>query len=267
MSGRQPPVSAEPSTLRPAASATRALRRIAFGLLCLATIAVAGVVGVLAWPQTLHAHSASHGRLSLHSDAPFDTEAGISLLADVERRIAAAPVELRAADVTWHIVISNTEWRRRLTFLDKYGAGGVNYHLLPRTAFLRPADILRNRLIGNDGRDVQPPRTLAYFAAHEIAHGMVTARIGALARLRLPVWIEEGLADYVAFAGEMDLDQLARGFREGRPELDPAATGLYGRYHLLVAHFLDTENWNVDDLLTSAMPQEDAERRFKAHQR
>lgn len=244
-------------------TAIRLLRRLALALACLAIIAGAAIAGVLAWPQSLHAHAATHGRLTLLSDAAFDVAAGVALLGEVERRLAAAPPELRQAALDWHIVVSNTEWRRRLTFLDKYSAGGVNYHLLPRTAFLRQADIARDRLAGNDGRDVPPPRTLAYFAAHEIAHGMVTARIGALARLRLPVWIEEGLADYVAFAGEVDIEELAQGFREGRAELDPAASGLYARYHLLVAHFLEAEGWSVDDLLASALSQEEAERRFR----
>ena len=244
-------------------TALRALRRLAFALTCLAILAAAGIVAVLAWPQTLHAHAASLGRLTLLSDVPFDLAAGVALLGDVERRIAAAPLELRQEERDWRIVISNTEWRRRLTFLDKFGAGGVNYHLLPATAFLRQADIPRNRLTGSDGRDVPPPRTLAYFAAHEIAHGMVTARIGGLARLRLPVWIEEGLADYVAFAGEIDVEELAEGFRMGRAELDPATSGLYARYHLLVAHFLDIEGWNVDDLLASEMSQDEAERRLQ----
>jgi hypothetical protein len=230
-------------------TAMRAARRTALALSLLAILAVAALVSVLVWPQPLHAHATSHGRLFLHSDRPYEVAAGQALLRDIERRLAAAPSQLHDPDANWHVVVSNSQWRRRLTFLDKFGAGGVNYHFLPNTAFLRQADIGRNRLIGGDGGDVPLPRSLAYFAAHEITHGMVTRHIGALARWRLPVWIDEGLADYIAFAGEVDIAELARAMRAGHRDLDPAASGLYGRYHLLVAHLLQVENWSLDDLL------------------
>ncbi len=184
------------------------------------------------------------------------------MLEDVESRLNKAPPELLKAESNWHIVISNSEWRGRLTFLDKYGAGGVNYHFLPEIAFLRQADLDRNRLIGNSGMSVEGERTLAYFAAHEIAHGMVTRRIGALARWRLPMWIDEGLADYVAFGGEVDIEKLALLWREEHPDLDPARSGLYSRYLLLVAFFLQIENWSVDALLSSEMAQHEAEQRL-----
>ncbi len=239
-----------------------ASRRFASAIFGITILASATVTSLLALPQVLHTHETNYGRLSLYSDRSFDPAAGQAMLEDVQRRLSSAPPELLETETNWRIVISNSEWRGRLTFLDKYGAGGVNYHFLPEIAFLRQADLDRNRLIGNSGMVVGGERTLSYFAAHEIAHGMVTQRIGALARWRLPVWIDEGLADYVAFGGDVNIEKLTLLLREGHGDLDPATSGLYSRYLLLVAYFLQIENWSVDDLLSSAMAQQEAEHRL-----
>jgi hypothetical protein len=58
------------------------------------------------------------------------------------------------------------------------------------------------------------------------------------------------------------IEDLARRLREGDRQLDPAASGLYLRYLLLVAFFLEHEGWSVDVLLASGMSQQDAERRL-----
>lgn len=238
--------------------------RFALAALGAAGILCAAVAGVLAWPQPFFPHTVEAGRLSLHSDRPFDAASGREVLAGVELRLASAPAGIGSRHSTYRIFIANAEWLGRLTFLDKYGAGGVNYHLLPHHTFLRQSDIGRNRMLASNGDEVAAPRTLAYFAAHEIAHGMVSQRIGPLARWRLPVWIDEGLADYVGFAGDVDIEALTLQLHAGHGDLDPAASGLYARYRLLVAHMLEREGWTVDELLTSAMPQEDAERRLQS---
>jgi len=76
------------------------------------------------------------------------------------------------------------EWRRRLVFLWNYGAGGVNYYPL-RNVFIRHSDVDGDRVVSNAG-PVPPPRTLAYFAAHEVGHSLIGERVGALANHRLP---------------------------------------------------------------------------------
>jgi hypothetical protein len=62
--------------------------------------------------------------------------------------------------------------------------------------FLRHADW---RPTGCDGRHtVPPPRTLSYYLIHEITHLMVADRVGAVGIVRMPRWVNEGFADYVA---------------------------------------------------------------------
>lgn len=237
------------------------------GLLALAGLMVAisaATVALLAYPEPLYAHTATSGRLSLHSDRPFPVSTGQAVLADIERRIGVAPAGLADPDSTYRIFVSNDETRRRLTFLWNYGAGGVNYYPIAGSVFIRQADIDRDRLLRSDGSDVPSPRTLAYYGAHEIAHSLIGRRVGAIANWRLPVWIREGLADYVGFGGDVDIVSLTEQLRSGHRDLDPAASGLYARYRLLVAWMLEREGWTVDELLASGMPQGEAERRLLA---
>jgi hypothetical protein len=231
------------------------------GLLLVLGAAVAGALG---YPEPLYAYSVSAGRLALYSDRPFAIEAGRAVLDDVERRLAAAPASIADPHSRYRIFVSNDEARRRLTFLWNYGAGGVNYYPIAGSVFIRQADVDRDRLLRSDGSDVPPPRTLAYYGGHEIAHSLIGRRIGAVANWRLPVWIREGLADYIGFGGEVDIEALTAQLRAGHRDLDPAASGLYARYRLLVAHMLDREGWTVDALLASGMTQVELERRLLA---
>jgi hypothetical protein len=147
---------------------------------CALAFLAAGLLVVLLYPEPLYAYSIQHGRLSLHSDSPFRTAAGREVLADVERRLSAAPAALADPHSQYRIFVSNAEWRRRTTFLWSYGAGGVNHYPIAHTVFLRQADIDRDRLLSSSGDHVAPPRTLSYFASHEIAHSLIGKRIGAI---------------------------------------------------------------------------------------
>ncbi len=237
--------------------------RKALSVLAMA-VAIAGgsVLALLLHPQPLYAYSASHGRLTIHSDRPFDTDRVQSLLADVEQRLGAAPGYLRDDAGRYHIFVANSAWRRRLAFLWNYGAGGVNYYPIGWNVFLRQGDIDRDRLIRENGDTVPEPRTMAYYAAHEIAHTLIGRRAGVLSNWQLPAWMREGLADYVGFGGKVDIEALTEALRRGDPDLDPKKSGLYARYRLLVAFMLERELFPVEELLASGMSIAEAERRL-----
>jgi hypothetical protein len=235
------------------------LRRLALGLAATLLFAGAAVAGIIAYPEPLYAHHVEHGRLRLYSDRPFDHDNGRALLAEVERRLAAAPPDIRDPDSVFRVIVSNSEWRRRLTFLWNYGVGGVNYYPPGGAVFIRQADIDAGLVLKGNGTPVALPRNFAYYASHEIAHSLVGRRVGAIANWQLPVWIKEGLCDYVAFGGEVDIETLTRALRAGDRDLDPKRSGLYARYRLLVAYFLQREHWTADRLLNSGLSQAEAE--------
>jgi hypothetical protein len=244
-------------------SSLRIIRHLILGFVVSIVLLGASAAAVLAFPQPLFAYHAERGALQLWSDRPFDAAKADDMLADTEWRIARSPLALGAGP--HRVFIANAEWRRRLVFLWNYGAAGVNYYPL-RNVFIRHSDVDGDRVFGNAG-PVPPPRTLAYFAAHEVGHSLIGERIGFLANHRLPRWIREGLADYIGFGAAVDIDALTRALIADEVQMNPQLTGLYARYRLLVAYFLEREGWSVDRLLASNLPQEEAEQRLLAASR
>lgn len=229
------------------------IRRVVFSALGAALALGLGVIAVLAHPEPLYRYHVEEGRLELFSDKPFDERAGRAVLDDVEARLDRAPAVLADPDTSYRIFVTNAPWRKRLVFLWNAGAAGVNYHPLTGV-FIRQSDIDHDRVLKNDGAPVAAPRTLAYYAAHEIGHSLVARHIGTWANRRLPAWQREGMADYIGMGGKVDVDALTEALRAGDPDLDPKKTGNYARYRLLTAFFIDHEGWPVDRLLSSNMP-------------
>lgn len=230
------------------------LVRVVLGMAFLGAL---GLAGLLYYPDPLFRYHVESGRLSLLSDEPFDAERGRDILNAVDVRLRASTLD---DGVTRHaIVIANTEWRRRLVFILNGRAAGLNYAPLTHAVFLRHADVSTNRLYRANGQQAPPPRTLVYYAAHEIGHTMAKSYLGFFAHARAPRWIVEGVADYIGFAGRVDVEDLKRAVTAHDPTLDPRS-GYYARYRLLVADLIQNHGWTVERILRSNMPQAEAER-------
>ncbi len=216
------------------------------------------MAAVLAYPQPLFPYHVALGRLEIRSDAPFNAESGLNVLRDIDARLRKTSLD--TGTETHRVVVVNAQWRARLTFLWNYGAGGVNYYPLTRNVFVRSSDIdvgLVRR--PSSGEFVPAPRTLAYYGAHEIGHSLTAARVGILAYRKLPVWIREGVADYIGFGGVVDVASLAKQLKDGHPDLDPDRSGLYARYRLLVAYLVTTEGWSIEKVIADAPRQIEVE--------
>ena len=210
-------------------------------------------------PQPAFAYHVSVNRLSLYDDMPFPAAAGRALLADIERRLDASPLNDHAPHA---IFVTNTAWRRDLAFMTEPSAAGVNFAPLTHNVFIRRADIERDRIVGASGREPQPPRTLAYYAAHEIAHTLTSERQGAgrLWNRTLPQWVREGYADYVGIGRRGEVTELYGRLAAGDPALDYRRSGQYAGFRLLVAYYLEIRGWSVDNLLNTAPSEDDARR-------
>ena len=117
------------------------------------------------------------------------------------------------------------------------------------------------------GKPVPGNRPLDYFVVHELTHAMTGRYVGAIEYHRLPVWVREGYADYVGKGGDFDYEQARLAFIAGTRELDPVRSGLYLRYHLLVAHYLDKEHWPIERLLAARLSQQQAEEAVRTEAR
>jgi len=226
------------------------------------------VVGVLTaywaflcFPQPFFRTSVQANNLALYSDQSFAPEAGRKVLEAVEAKLTASP--LYSANDRHAAFICNARWRQRLFFNRKYGVGGVNQYPLTTNVFLREAVIEDDRLISPSGNQVPGDRTLDYFIAHEITHTLTVRAIGWLAYYRLPQWVREGYADYVGKGLPFDYETARRAFIAGAPEMDWQRSGLYIRYHLLVAYLLDKQHWTVQKLLESPPDQNVVENQIR----
>jgi hypothetical protein len=146
-----------------------------------------------------------------------------------------------------------------LFFNKDYGVGGVAPYPVTSNVFLRDASIEDNRLISPRGVPVPGDRTLDYFVAHEITHQLTGHAIGPLRYARLQQWVREGYADYVGKGSSFNYDEARSAFLAGAREMDWKRSGLYWRYHLLVAHLLDRRHLSVEQLLQDPPTQESVE--------
>jgi hypothetical protein len=222
--------------------------------LCVALTGTA--VAALTYPQPLFLYHVTHGRLSLYSDRPFDAAGAAGILADVERRLSRSSLN---DDNEHRIFVPNSEWRRRILFLWNAGAAGVNYFPLTRNVFIGRANIDGDRVMTSAGEPKSSPRTLGYYATHEIAHSLIKEQLAPLQQLKLPRWINEGLADDIGFGDGADTEGLIRRLQTGDPDLDPARSGHYDRYRLLVRYVMKRKGWTATELIASLMPQSEAE--------
>lgn len=236
----------------------RVLSRLVGLIVGLVLLATALFILALIEAPGFFTYHTSDGRLTIWSDEPFDEGAGQRVLADVEKRLATSPLD---DELSHAIFVANAPWREDLFFNFARGAAGVNYFPLTNNIFLRHSDIDHDQVFGRrTGKPAPPPRTLAYYAAHEIAHSFTAERLGAahLWNRMLPAWVREGYADYVGMGGQVDWRSLYQQYRAHDPQLTVIGSGLYGEYRMLTAYFLEHDHWTVDQLLASRLSLADA---------
>jgi hypothetical protein len=216
-------------------------------------LGVLAVIGsylvLLCHPGLFFAHSFRRGAITLYSDEPIPSEPAGRILAQVEERLALSPLAAPSMMKDLRVYICNRRWRFVLFANTRYKVGGIAYSSLSDNIFLRTVHFQTNRLVGHSGQEAAPPRTLSYFIAHEIMHVVVERKLGIVNYWRLPEWKNEGYADLIAKGSDFDYGQAREQLRNGARELDPSRSGLYLRYHLLVAYLLEHKGISVDEFL------------------
>jgi hypothetical protein len=209
----------------------------------------ASYAGLLGIPQPFFAFSVRAENLVLQSDREFSEAAGKEVLELAVKKLARSP--LFSGRQSHSVFICNSRWRQMLFFNKDFGVGGVAQYPATPNVFLRGARIEDNRLISPRGTLVLGDRTLDYYVAHEITHQLTGRAVGPLRFYRLPQWVREGYADYVGKGISFDYYAARRAFLAKTPEMDFKRSGLYGRFHLLVAYLLDHQHWTVEQLLNN----------------
>ena len=215
-------------------------------------------VGPDLWPGPFFPYCATQDRLSLCSDLPFDQARGQILLSEAAARLARSPLN----DSNEHrIFVSNTAWRVAL-FMHNSGAAAFSiYPSLSRNVFSHHADIGADIAFHATGEAAQPPRTFIYYMTHEFAHALTGEHVGIVRFVQMPVWVREGYADYVGMGSSGPEDNPGLLYARDRAH-DPAfANNLtYYRYRMLVAYFLEDRRWSLNELLTTNLTMDQAQR-------
>jgi hypothetical protein len=183
------------------------------------------------------------------SDEPIPPDAAGRVLEEVERRLSRSPLATPDRLRDFRIYVCNRRWRFVLFANLRHRAAGLAYAPPIGSVFLRAAHFDTNRLTGPSGGEVPGPRTLVYYMTHELAHELLARELGTVRQWLLPTWKNEGYADLLGKGGDFDYERAREQLRRGEPELDHRRSGLYLRYHLLVAYLLERRGLGVRDIL------------------
>jgi hypothetical protein len=219
----------------------RRARRVVLALVAVA----AGGLALAIHPQPLFAHSLQRANIVLHARDPLPPQAG-PMLDEVVRRLARSPLYDPAR--VHHVFLCDTPGLFGLFSL-WHRAGGITHVMFGGNAFIRPANVARDRVMDSSGREKEGERTLTYFIAHEVGHAITGDHVGRWRYRSLAPFQVEGYADYMAFDHRVDLRARRDALARGAPEMDPKRSGLYMRYETLVAYLLERRGLTVDELL------------------
>ena len=214
---------------------------------------------VLVFPQPLFAHEISRAGLAIHSTESMPAAMQITIDRAISR-LQRSPLYAGAGTV--HVFICQEQSTFALFARQTYRVGGVADWLVGQHAFLRESDLTNDRLISPSGTPVAADRPLSYFVAHEAMHIAIARHVGRTRYSRIPQWVDDGYADYIA--RDIDYAQALQKFKEGARELDPGRSGLYLRYHLMVAYLLEKKRLALDDLFEHPPDRDAVERELLA---
>lgn len=203
--------------------ARRRLAKIVLGMGAIAGLALAGWVGLLAFPQLLCPKHVRVGPVSLYFDEIPPAEAE-GLARRVARRLEGSGLCDSADNLRAFLFQSAAKYglMTRLAAVPR-DAQGFNLSVLGHTYVSAPRVAELGMRSGGVPRYSVWEGDLAHTIAHELAHQILADRMG---RRGLPQWKREGLAEYVANIG------LIRG--------DPAAS-LPAR----LAMYRDSRTWSA----------------------
>jgi hypothetical protein len=207
-------------------------------------------------PHLFFSQARDGASIRVRSDQPVP-EAAVGVISLAEARIRQSPLFDSAR--SYPVYVCNARWR--WNYFSGFNRRSRGFQTpLGRAAFIRSARWHDNQLAGPDGRDGR--RSLDVYIAHEVTHMMVADRIGLIAGRRLPVWLREGYAEYVARHDTFDYASTRAHLLAGDEVL--SARDRYWRYLLLVTHLLDREGADVIEVLRSPPDPEEVEARIRA---
>jgi hypothetical protein len=207
-------------------------------------------------PQMFFSWARDGATIHVRSDEPVP-ESAARIISLAEARIRQS--KLFDATRTYPVYVCNARWR--WNYFSGFDGRSRGFQTpLGRAVFLRPARWDANQLAGPDGGD--GPRPLDVYIAHEVTHMMVADHVGLIGERRLPVWLREGYAEYVARHDTFDYDATRARLLAGDEGL--GTRDRYWKYLVLVTHLLDREGRDVSAVLADPPDPDEVEARVRA---
>ena len=172
-------------------------------------VLLAVFVSLLAFPGFMFAHQLEYRNFNVHSDQELGGELS-PILARIDAQIAGSELNDPRLEHDIFLGHDNASFRavqRARTALVEYSLGmkpAPNYNVswpphLSHVVILDVPDPVHDALL----RPQWPGRfNMTHILTHEVAHSLVTQRLGIGGVMKLPMWKNEGYAEYVA-AGEI----------------------------------------------------------------
>lgn len=226
------------------------IRRARKWLLLFLFITCSSISMLFAFPQLLFSEKFIYKNCTVYSDSKIDRNIK-SVLDSALEKIKES--ELFKPKIYFKIFLCNDLWRYSFYSLGHPDAGGITHTRLTGNIFIRPCKVKDNTIIAPDTwKFARPPYTLAdrplsYFIAHEMTHRLQLYQYGK-AYFKIPKWIIEGYADYVAKGDNFDYTSNLHLWKQKAPELKPES-GLYRFYHLLIYYLLNIKHLSIRNII------------------
>lgn len=146
----------------------------------------------------------------IYSDRPIPPAIG-GILARADRLIAASAIA--GAGYGHRIFLTDGGWRWRVLSVGTSDAFALT-RPLSEAIVVNDTDVAADRV--TKPGTIGTATSLARVIAHERTHGLIRARYGIVADLRLPMWKREGYCDYVSGGSTLTDAEAAAMIRAGQ---------------------------------------------------
>ncbi len=148
--------------------------------------------GLLLNPQLAFSHSFTHRNYTIHSDTPLGTECQ-AILERADRLLQQSDIFNR--DEQHNIFLCNSPGWFNAFFLRK---GDWAFGFAHPTGNVFIANGCPEHDLAWKTMDTNIVRSLSGLIAHEVTHTLILENVGFLNQRRLPKWINEGYAEFIA---------------------------------------------------------------------
>ena len=214
----------------------RVWRRLVNGLVPAIALTIVFAPEALAFP-----YRATIDGNAIYSDRPIPPAIG-AVLARADRLIAASAIY--GPNYGHRVFLTDGGWRWRVLSIGASDAFALT-RPLSEAIIVNASDVAADR-VSKPGT-VGTRTGLARVIAHERTHGLIRARYGLVADLRLPEWKREGYCDYVSGGTTLADREAAALIGAGQHS---GALDYYG-YRQRVAAVLAANGGSVDALFAS----------------